>query len=575
MMAWNTYTQLMSGKKDEEIVQIYENIVVPLMGGSKVIHVRTHEEKRLEGICESFSDFNDELEVLHICSDSGVISIPLFEEETGEDTDEATSLNNDDKYALPQSNRDPHDSSSAHVDTLNRFIQSGMTGILLFMDSDRTLQRDFQFIRMLKTFSMAPVVSPKYVILHTVEAETPNTLSRQIQFYDLPLPKDYTLRQSLREACDTAEVDCSMPKGNALEEWTRALRGLTSSEATRACKQTLLVHEGNFSDKALMYLRQIKRDFIEQTGIMEFTEPTTTFTDIGGLNVLIKDLSLRRKEFQEEAKTAGLQSPKGSLLVGLPGTGKSLIAQSIAGEWQLPLLEFNMANVLGSFVGESEKGMREVLAVAESLAPCVLMVDEIDKALSGLGSSSGDSGVTRRIIGTFLTWLNDRKSDVYVIATANDLTEISNAMPEMLRKGRWDDIWWVELPGESSRIQILNIHLSRIPSQRLSDGLLEKVEQLAKLNSGCTGAELAAAVNEANRKAYHDGERQITYADLKYCINQIHPLSSGIPNLSKARAWMKENARLASSEKTPDTEKASTIVLAKHNGKGFVEPESE
>ena len=164
---------------------------------------------------------------------------------------------------------------------------------------------------------------------------------------------------------------------------------------------------------------------------------------------------------------------------------------------------------------------------------------------------------------------------MYVIATANDLTEISNAMPEMLRKGRWDDIWWVELPGESSRIQILNIHLSRIPSQRLSDGLLEKVEQLAKLNSGCTGAELAAAVNEANRKAYHDGERQITYADLKYCINEIHPLSSGIPNLSKARAWMKENARLASSEKTPDTEKASTIVLAKHNGKGFVEPESE
>ena len=217
-MAWNTYTQLMSGKKEEEIVQIYENIVVPLMGGSKVIHVRTHEEKRLEGICESFSDFNDELEVLHICSDSGVISIPLFEEETDEDTDESTSLNNDDKYALPQSSRDPHDSYSAHVDTLNRFIQSGMTGILLFMDSDRTLQRDFQFIRMLKTFSMAPVVSPKYVILHTVEAETPNTLSRQIQFYDLPLPKDYTLRQSLREACDTAEVDCSMPKGKALEE---------------------------------------------------------------------------------------------------------------------------------------------------------------------------------------------------------------------------------------------------------------------------------------------------------------------------------------------------------------------
>jgi SpoVK/Ycf46/Vps4 family AAA+-type ATPase len=570
-MAWKTYAELMAGEKDEEIVQIYENIVVPLMCGSKVIHVRTHEEKRLEGICETLSDFDEELEVLHICSDSGVISIPLFEEETGDEISD----NDDDRYALHSPSGEENYSTSAHCHTLNQFIQSSMNGILLFIDSDKTLERDFQFIRMLKTFSMSPVVSSKYVILHTVEAETPNTLSRQIQFYDLPLPKYYTLKQSIQKACNTSQVECSMPSENALEEWARALGGLTSSEAARACKQTLFVHEGKFSDEALLYLRQIKRDFIEQTGIMEFTEPTTTFADIGGLNTLIEDLSLRRKEFEDNAKTAGLQSPKGSLLVGLPGTGKSLIAQSIAGQWQLPLLEFNMANVLGSFVGESEKGMREVLSVAESLAPCVLMVDEIDKALSGLGSSSGDSGVTRRIIGTFLTWLNDRKSDVYVIATANDLTEISRAMPEMLRKGRWDDIWWVELPGELSRFQIIQIHLSRIPSQRLSNGLLETVGDLAKLNSGCTGAELAAAVNEANRKAYHDGERQISYSDLEYCINQIHPLSSGIPNLSEARSWMKENARLASSEETPATAKESTIVLLSHTDKGFVEPKSK
>ena len=122
-----------------------------------------------------------------------------------------------------------------------------------------------------------------------------------------------------------------------------------------------------------------------------------------------------------------------------------------------------MANVLDGLVGSSEQNIRKVLAVAESMAPCVLMVDEIDKALTGLGSSGGDSGVTRRVVGSFLTWLNDRKSQVYVIATANDLREISIAMPELLRKGRWDDIWWVDLPGQKTRRKIIEIHLRKIP----------------------------------------------------------------------------------------------------------------
>ena len=579
-MAWKTYKQMMDKKRDLEVVQIYENIVIPLMCGSKVIHIRTDEESRLDGICRSLIAFNDELVVLHIHSDAETISIPL--------TDNEEDDNKEEEPYFSVGPRDSNDvsSRSPHYQILEQFEASKIGGVLLFVDADKTLERDFQFVRRLKSFAMDNNQNeqddddddasrpPKCVFIHTVEADTPNSLSREIQFYDLPLPKDYTLRQSIDDACKQPEINCKVPKEGVLQNWVRALRGLTTSEATRACKQALLVHNNQFSQEALSYLRQIKRDFIEQTGIMEFTEPTTTFSDIGGLDVLIKDLTLRRLEFEVNAKEAGIQSPKGSLLVGLPGTGKSLIAQSIAGEWSLPLLEFNMANILGSYVGQSEKRMREVLSVAESLAPCVLMVDEIDKALSGLGSSSGDSGVTRRIIGTFLTWLNDRKSDVYVIATANDLTEISNAMPEMLRKGRWDDIWWVELPGESSREQIIKIHLSRIPSERLDNEVLQKVSELAELNGGCTGAELAAAVNEANRKAFHDGNRQMSYSDLESCINEIHPLSSGIANLVNAREWMKENARLASSEETPETVKKSSIVLEVNTQNGFVTPKS-
>ena len=130
--------------------------------------------------------------------------------------------------------------------------------------------------------------------------------------------------------------------------------------------------------------------------------------------------------------------------------------------------------------------MKKILAVAESMAPCVLMVDEIDKALSGLGSAGGDSGVTRRVIGNFLTWLNDRKADVYVIATANDLSEIAGAMPEMLRKGRWDDIWWVDLPDQKTRQQILEIHLHKIPSERIEEEVWGMVKTVAELNPGIT-----------------------------------------------------------------------------------------
>ena len=162
------------------------------------------------------------------------------------------------------------------------------------------------------------------------------------------------------------------------------MRGLTSTEAERSLEQTFTVHDRKINDESLHYLQSVKRNIIKQTGIMEFHEPETSFSDIGGLTNLVEDLILRCGEFEESAQQAGIKSPKGCLLVGLPGTGKSLIAQSVAGEWKMPMLEFNMANVLDSYVGSSEQNMKST-AVAESMAPCVLMVDEIDKALSGFG----------------------------------------------------------------------------------------------------------------------------------------------------------------------------------------------
>ena len=254
----------------------------------------------------------------------------------------------------------------------------------------------------------------------------------------------------------------------------------------------------------------------------------------------------------EESQQAGIKSPKGASSL-VCGTGKSLLAQSVAGEWKMPMLEFNMANVC-SYVGSSEQNMKKVLAVAESMAPCVLMVDEIDKALSGLGTTGGDSGTTT-CHWSFLTWLNDRKADVYVIATANDLSEIAQAMPEMLRKGRWDDIWWVDLPDEETRKRILEIHLKKIPEDRIEEDVWNALSDLAKLNSGVTGAELAAAVNEANRKSFHNDE----------LLNVGHsPILSSPSNrwqqefaALRIRKWMKDFARSASPTKGAEVASSS------------------
>ena len=561
-MEFKSYKEAAKGMNEEHL-EIMDNILLPVLTGQSVIHVRTHEEDRVVGICETIhSRISEDFQVLHILSDAGVESDLLSSDENEEGEAKFTALSTQ----APSSANDAH--TSLHVRALNSFLSTNEGGILLILGADAAC-RQSELIRRLKRhaneglYSLAneeEKISPKLVVLHTISQDTPETLSRTIQNYDLPLPRDGTLRASLRSVCSHMGIkDISDDK--IRKDWVLALRGLTGIEAERSLQQTFTVHNSEMNAESLAYLQSVKRNIIKQTGIMEFHEPTTSFSDIGGLANLVEDLSLRQSEFEVMARDAGIQSPKGCLLVGLPGTGKSLIAQSVAGEWSMPMLEFNMANVLDSYVGGSEANMKKILAVAESMAPCVLMVDEIDKALSGLGSGGGDSGVTRRVIGNFLTWLNDRKADVYVIATANDLSEIAGAMPEMLRKGRWDDIWWVDLPDQNTRQQILDIHLQKIPSERIEQEVWGMVPAISKLNPGITGAEIAAAVNEANRISFHRGEL-LSVEQLTTSIEGIKPLASGIRGLENTRKWMKDFARAASPEEAAVVSKTSDVYLS-------------
>jgi SpoVK/Ycf46/Vps4 family AAA+-type ATPase len=559
-MKFNTYKQASKGLKGEHL-EIMDNLLLPVLTGQSVIHIRTHEEDRVVGICETiYSRISEEFQVLHILSDAGVESDLLSPSEDGDEASNFTALSTQ----APSSPNDAH--TSLHVRALTSFLSTNEGGILLILGADAAC-RQSELIRRLKShannglYSLADeeMKTPKLVVLHTISQDTPETLSRTIQNYDLPLPRDGTLSGALRGVCYEMNIK-EISDDKLRKDWVLALRGLTGIEAERSLQQAFTVHDKKMNEESLAYLQAVKRNIIKQTGIMEFHEPTTSFSDIGGLANLVEDLSLRQGEFEIHAHDAGIQSPKGCLLVGLPGTGKSLIAQSVAGEWSMPMLEFNMANVLDSYVGGSEANMKKILAVAESMAPCVLMVDEIDKALSGLGSAGGDSGVTRRVIGNFLTWLNDRKADVYVIATANDLSEIAGDMPEMLRKGRWDDIWWVDLPDQKTRQQILEIHLNKIPNERIEKEVWGILATAAELNPGITGAEIAAAVNEANRISFHQGEL-LSVKQLTSSIRGIKPLASGIRGLETTRKWMKDFARAASPEEAAKVSKTSEVYL--------------
>jgi SpoVK/Ycf46/Vps4 family AAA+-type ATPase len=264
--------------------------------------------------------------------------------------------------------------------------------------------------------------------------------------------------------------------------------------------------------------------------------------NIGGLEGLKHWLSKRKDAFSREAVEYGLPSnPKGILLVGIQGAGKSLFAKGISSFWNFPLLRLDMGKVFSGLVGSSEQNMRQVFKVAESVAPCILWCDEIDKGMSGSrASSSTDGGTTSRVLGSWLTWMQDRKAPVFVVATAND---VSSLPPELLRKGRFDEIFFVDLPKYSERKTIFQIHLEK-RARNPKDFNLEK---LAEISESYTGAEIEAAIESALYEAFSDNKRDITSFDITQSIKESVPISKLMrEEIDLLRAWASERARNAS-----------------------------
>lgn len=297
-----------------------------------------------------------------------------------------------------------------------------------------------------------------------------------------------------------------------------AALGLSSTQARRVFQKAVVSSRaGRLDEKCIDLITQEKRAIIRESGALEFYPHIESADRVGGLDALKAWLEQRRLAFGEAARDYGLDAPRGVALIGIPGTGKSLCAKVTAGMWKLPLLRLDMGAVFGGILGSSEKNIREAMQIAEVIAPCVLWVDEIEKAFAG---SSGDSGTASRVLATFLTWMQEKEAPVFVFATAN---AIEHLPPEFLRKGRFNEVFFLDLPTVREREQILEVHLARkgltMVRQRFD------LPKVARATEGFVGAELEAVVNDALFPAFMDGGRQIETDDLLHAAGAMVPLA--------------------------------------------------
>ena len=322
--------------------------------------------------------------------------------------------------------------------------------------------------------------------------------------------------------------------GDLREAFARALVGLIEREALRVLRRAA-IGSGGLDHNCLPEVVAQKRQAVRKSGVLEFIEPNVDFDGVGGLQNLKRWFRSRRRAFSPEGRRFGLRSPRGVVLVGVPGCGKSLSAKALAADWQTPLLRLDMGRLRGSLMGESERRLRSALETAELAAPCVLWIDELEKAFSGLGQNN-DSGVGQRMFGQFLNWLSDRRGPVFVVATANDVTKLP---PEFTRKGRFDEMFFLGLPSTDERRSIWEIHLQR--PRRREESM--DIQTLVAESDGYTGAEIAEAVVSGMFQAFDENARDVGSQDILDALRQSPPISQSHARQIQTMAhWARQNA---------------------------------
>lgn len=395
----------------------------------------------------------------------------------------------------------------------------------------------------------------KTVILLSPTLKLPPELEKDVTVLDYPLPSYEELARILDDIVLKLQDD---PAYNVKltperrEQILKAAQGLTATEAENVFARSLVL-TGTFD---LDVVLSEKEQIIRKSGILEYYPAQESFANVGGLDLLKDWMQKRTASFTDRAREFGLPEPRGVLLIGVQGCGKSLSAKAVGAQWRLPLLRLDIGKVFAGLVGASEENMRKAIRVAESVAPCVLWLDELEKGLSGLQSSgASDAGTSARVFSTFLTWLQEKTVPVFVVSTANQVEALP---PELLRKGRFDEIFFIDLPSRSEREEIFRIHLRK--RHRNPDDF--DLDLLAATTAGFSGAEIEQAVIEGLYEAFDEGT-DLTTDHLISAIRATVPLSMTMrEKISYLRDWASTRARPASSAKSETFEEQAAVFTA-------------
>jgi len=385
--------------------------------------------------------------------------------------------------------------------------------------------------------------SYKTLVVIAPVKKIPQELETALYFLDLPLPDVPMLRALLKDIVESVRGDdrvrIELPESK-FEGMANAALGLTLEEAERVFFKAIL-RDARLAEEDVKYVRDEKRQIVQKSGLLEYYETTEDLNSIGGLDLLKSWLRSRTRAFEPAAREYGLPSPKGILLLGVQGCGKSLAAKAVSGSWGFPLLRLDLSRIFGSLMGSSEENMRRALEMADSVSPCVLWVDEIEKTFSGIESSGRtDAGTTARVFGSFLTWLQEKTTKVFCVATGNSIERLP---PELLRKGRFDEIFFVDLPKAEEREAIFKIHLEK----RRRDPARFDLRLLAEKSEGFSGAEIEQAIVSAMYEAY-DQSRDIQTGDIVRALEVSVPLYVTMrEHIEGLRLWARDRTRPASS----------------------------
>lgn len=424
------------------------------------------------------------------------------------------------------------------IKVLEYVLQSDANALFVLRDYHHYLN-DPVVVRKLRDVAHALKTTRKNIIFLSPVLKIPTELEKEIAVIDYQLPEKKEIEEIVRKITgnlDSANNQDVLKFPEKLDKIVEAALGLTAEEAENVFAKSL-VQKGQLD---IVTVLSEKEQIIRKSGVLEYYHANEQMQGVGGLEELKAWLGKRGKAFTPKAREFGLPEPRGILLLGIPGCGKSLTAKAIASMWQLPLLKLDVGKVFSSYVGSSEENVRRAIQTAESIAPSILWLDEMEKGFSGLSSSGAtDGGTTARVFGTFLTWLQEKSTPVFVVATSNNVSQLP---PELLRKGRFDEIFYVDLPSKDERKDIFKIHLEK----RNRNPLDFDLNVLSAKTHGFSGSEIEEVIVSGLYDAF-DKDEELQQIHLEKVIETLIPLSQTMEEQIRGiRDWAKLRARRAS-----------------------------